>query len=124
VFVLVFVLGTATAKAQQGAYRFEITSTVDSLATIDLGDVAWLAPGMYAIAVDPVHRDELVARLRVKSVQGKTATVVITGQAAPITLQDVVLVEPPKPPKRHWYQQAAVWISLVVGAAIGVAASR
>ena len=114
-------LGTTTAPAQQGAYRFEVTASDDSVVTINLGDVSWLEPGMYAIAVDPAHHDELVARLRVKSVRGKSATAVVTGQAAPITVEFVVLIEPPK---HHWYQQAAVWIALVVGAGIGVAASR
>jgi len=115
---------TATASAQQGAYRFEIASAADSLVTINVGDVSWLKPGMYAIAVDPAHRDELVARLRVKSVNGKSAACVVTGQATPITMDDVVLIEPPPPAKSHWYSQPAVWISLFIGVAIGAMAKH
>ena len=117
-------VGEATASAQQGAYRFEISSTADSTVTINLGEVTWLKPGMYAIAVDPAHRDELVARLRVKNVTGKSAACVITGQATAITADDVVLIEPPPPPKHHWYAEPAVWISLVVGVAIGAIAKH
>jgi hypothetical protein len=114
-------IAAAPVAAQQGAYRFEITAVGDSTVTFRTADVPWVKAGMHGIVVDPARRDALIARVAVTRISGSLGTAIVTGQTAPLTAAFVVLLEPPK---RHWYQQPAVWISLIVGAAIGVVATR
>ena len=114
-------LSTSPSAAQQGAYRFEIAGVGDSTVEFVLGDVTWLKPGMYAIAVRPAGHDELLARLSIRSVGAKTAMAIVTGQATSIGKDDVVLV---LPPKKHWYQQTAVWISALIGLGVGIVVAR
>ncbi len=111
----------APAAAQQGAYRFEITAVGDSTVSFRVGDALWVKAGMRGIAVDPARHDALIARVAVLRVSGALATALVTGQTAQLTADYVVLLEPPK---KHWYQQPAIWISAAVGIAVGVLVAR
>ena len=68
----------ARAAAQQGAYRFEITVVGDSTIPFRVLDVPWVKVGSHGIAVDPAHRDVLMARVTVTRVSGTVATAVVT----------------------------------------------
>jgi hypothetical protein len=105
------------AKAQQGAYRFEITAVGDSTISFRVGDVTWVKPGMTGIAVDPTHHDALIARISVIRVSGSLATAVVTGQTARLSTDFMALLEPPS---KHWYQQPGIWIAAGAGIILGV----
>lgn len=112
---------TTPIAAQQGAFRFEVSGVGDSTVTFRIGDAPWVKPGMHGITVDPARRDALIARVTVLRVSGTLATAIVTGQTAPVTSEHVVLLERPR---KHWYQQPAVWISAAVGIAVGVLVAR
>jgi hypothetical protein len=109
------------ARAQQGAFRFDITAVGDSTVNFRTADVSWLTPGMKGIAVDPARHDVLIARLEVIRVSGSLATAVVTGQTSRVTTDYVALIEPPQ---KKWYQQPAVWIGTAAGLALGIVIAR
>ena len=110
-------LAAPAVRAQQGAYRFEVTAVGDSTISFRVENASWVKPGRTGIAVDPVRHDALIARFSVLRVEGSLATAVVTGQTTKITVNDVALLEPPG---KKWYQQPAVWIGAGAGIILGV----
>lgn len=106
----------AAARAQQGAYRFEITAVGDSTISFRVADAPWVKPGLKGIAVDPARRDELIARFSVLRVEGTLATAVVTGQTGKMSTSYMALLSPPH---KRWYQEPAVWISAGAGIILG-----
>ena len=109
------------ARAQEGAYRFSIARAGDSTFTFPVARNDWVKKGMRGIAVDPTRRDALVARFRVTRVDRDSAVALITGQTTRVTSDFVALLERPS---RPWYLRASFWIGGVLGAIVGVVASR
>lgn len=120
---LAFLLAGAApeARAQASATRFEIVAVGDTTFTFRVGEPQdWVRRGMSGIAVDPRRRDVLIARFRVTSVRGDSATALITGQTTVVETEHVALLTRPETP---WYRRRSFWIGLVAGGAIGVLAS-
>ncbi|HKV50955.1 MAG TPA: hypothetical protein VJO52_07105 [Gemmatimonadaceae bacterium] len=109
------------AAAQSGAFRFEIVNATDSTITIPTDKMSWVKRGTRGIAVDPRDHDAMVARFQIVRVDSGQATALITGQTTRVTTDHVAVIERPHVP---WYKQGVFWIGAVVGAAIGVVASR
>jgi hypothetical protein len=114
-------IASTVSRAQQGAYRFEITAVGDSTIAFRVPDASWMKPGLKGIAVDPTRHDALIARFTVLRVEGQLATAVITGQTSKVSTAYVALVEPTG---KHWYQQPAVWIAGGVGIVAGILIAR
>ena len=111
------------ARAQETAYRFEITTVGDSTVTMSTEKHEWVHPGQKGIAVDPMRHDALVARfviMRVDSVH-KRALAIVTGQTTRLTTDHVALIDRPR---TKWYAQPTLWIGAVVGAVIGAVAAH
>lgn len=109
------------ARAQESAYRFNIARTGDSTFAIPLAQNGWVKKGMRGIAVDPARRDALVARFRVTRVGRDSAVALITGQTTRVTTDHVALLERPSKP---WYLRTTFWVGGVLGAIVGVVASK
>ena len=109
----------ARAGAQETAARFEVAAVQDSTFRFAVGRQRWVAPAHRGIVVDPMHRDALVARFRVLSVHGDTATALITGETTRVTDQHVALINVP-PAK--WWKTSYFWRGAVVGALTGLGA--
>jgi hypothetical protein len=107
--------------AQASATRFQVVEVGDSTVTFATAQARWVRRGMHGIAVDPMRRDELVARLIVLESRPGQAVALITGQTARLNGEHVVLVQRPSTP---FYRQRNFWVGAVLGAAIGVAASQ
>ncbi|HUO51085.1 MAG TPA: hypothetical protein VMT93_01080 [Gemmatimonadaceae bacterium] len=114
-------LAPRAAQAQQGAWRFEITAVGDSTISFHVSDAPWVRVGLAGIAVDPSRRDALVARFSVIRVEGALATAVVTGQTTRVSTADVALLVAPK---KHWYEQPAVWITAGAGIVLGMIIAR
>lgn len=119
--LLAAALGAPVARAQNGAYRFEITRSGDSTLVFSVGGERWVRPGLAGIAVDARRRDALVATLRVMRVEGGTATALVTGQTTNLSVDHVVLLQRPPTP---WYRQRSFWGALLFGLASGFAGAR
>ena len=111
----------ASAHAQQGAYRFEITAAGDSTISFHVNEAPWVRAGLAGIAVDPARHDALIARFSVLRVEGTLATAVVTGQTGKLSTSYVALLVPPS---RKWYEQPAVWISAGAGIVLGMIIAR
>lgn len=111
------------ARAQETAYRFEITQVGDSTIVMSTGHHDWVRPRQRGIAVDPVRHDALVARFVIISVNPKdsSAVAVVTGQTTQLTTNHVALITRPN---RRWFAQPTLWIGLVLGGAIGAIAAH
>ena len=109
------------AAAQQGAYRFAIANAGDSTFTFSTVRDDWVKRGMEGIVVDPSRHDVLIARYVVTRVAGDSAVALVTGQTMRLTTDLVALLERPS---RPWYLRATFWIGGVLGAVVGVVASR
>ena len=107
--------------AQESAYRFSIARAGDSTFTFPVAHNDWVKKGMRGIAVDPTRRDALVARFRVMRVDHDSALALVTGQTTRLTTDFVALLERPSKP---WYLRPTFWIGGIVGAIVGVVASR
>jgi hypothetical protein len=107
--------------AQQGAYRFGISSAGDSTFTFSTARNEWVKEGMRGIAVDPARHDALIARFVVTCVARDSAVALVTGQTTRMTTDFVALIERPE---KSWYLRPAFWFGGVIGAIIGVVASR
>jgi hypothetical protein len=107
--------------AQQGAYRFGISSAGDSTFTFSVSRNDWVKQGMRGIAVDPARHDALIARFVVTRVASDSAVALVTGQTTRMTTDFVALLERPE---KAWYLRPAFWFGGVLGAIIGVVASR
>ncbi len=103
----------------RNASRFEVLRAADSTVVFARMEAEWVAPGMVGIAVDPAHRDVLVARLEVLSVEGPMATALITGQTTMVDSAHVVLLLPPVQPM--WRNK--MFLRGVATGAIGVIAA-
>ena len=114
-------LHSPAVRAQQSAYRFNIAQAGDSTFTIPLARNDWVKKGMRGIAVDPVHRDALVARFLITRVARDSAVALVTGQTTRVTTDLVALLERPSKP---WYLKPTFWLGGVLGAIVGVVASR
>lgn len=113
--------GARAIVAQQGAYRFAIASAGDSTFTFALMRNDWVKKGMHGITVDPARHDALIARFVVTRVTRDSAVALVTGQTTRVTTDLVALLERPNKP---WYLRPTFWIGGVLGAIIGVVASR
>jgi hypothetical protein len=107
--------------AQQGAYRFGISSAGDSTFSFPISRNDWVKKGMHGIAVDPARHDALIARFVVTRVARDSAVALVTGQTTRMTTDFVALIERPE---KSWYLRPAFWLGGVLGAIIGVVASR
>lgn len=122
IVLLVVIAGHATAvRAQESAYRFNIARAGDSTFTFPLAHNDWVKKGMRGIAVDPTQRDALVARFRVLQVAADSAVALVTGQTTRVTPDLVALLERPS---RPWFLRPTFWIGGILGAIVGVVASR
>lgn len=119
--VLLAAPGARALGAQQGAYRFNIASAGDSTFSFPLMRNDWVKKGMHGITVDPARHDALIARFVVTRVKGDSAVALVTGQTTRVTTDLVALLERPEKP---WYLRPTFWFGGVLGAIIGVVASR
>ncbi|HEU6451089.1 MAG TPA: hypothetical protein VFT57_06685 [Gemmatimonadaceae bacterium] len=113
--------GAGALRAQQGAYRFNIASAGDSTFSFPLSRDSWVKKGMHGIAVDPARHDVLIARFIVTRVTRDSAVALVTGQTTRVTTDFVALLERPVKP---WYLRPTFWLGGVLGAIVGVVASR
>src|SRR4051812_6150309 len=111
------------ARAQETAYRFEITTVGDSTVSLSTDKHEWVHEGLKGIAVDPMRHDALVARFVIIHVdlEKKRALAVVTGQTTRLTTAHVALIDRPR---RKWYAQPTLWIGAIVGAAIGASVAH
>lgn len=128
--VLVLVAGTGCHRAERAATplvpvlpriprdaaRFEIDAVDDSTATFRVFESRWMRAGLFAYAVDPSHRDALVARLTIIRRDSTTASALVTSQVARVTTDHFLLVPPPRTP---WWRSKQFWFGAVAGGAIG-----
>jgi hypothetical protein len=119
--VLLAAPGTRALRAQQGAYRFNIANAGDSTFSFPLSRNDWVKKGMHGITVDPARDDALIARFVVTRVTRDSAVALVTGQTTRMTTDFVALRERPVKP---WYLRPTFWLGGVLGAIIGVVASR
>lgn len=120
--VVVVALTTAPrARAQESAYRFEITAVGDSTFDFHVGSASWVHRGMRGVAVDPRRRDVLVARFTVLDVSGGEATALVTGQTTRVDPAHVALLTRPTPP---WWRRGTFWAGLFTGGVIGAVLAR
>jgi len=104
-------------RIPRDAARFEIDVVDDSTASFRFAEARWIRAGAQAYAVDPVHRDALVARLRMISRDSTTARALVTSQVARLTSAHFLLmVRPPTP----WWRSPRFWGGALLGAATGV----
>ena len=75
------------ARAQETAYRLEITTVGDSTVSISTEKHEWVREGQKGIAVDPMRHDALVARFVILHVDPvhKRALAIVTGQTTRLT---------------------------------------
>lgn len=104
-------------RIPRDAARFEIDSVTDSTATFRVREATWIRPGLQSYVVDPAQRDALVARLRILSRSGESATAVVTGQVTRVKPEHFLLVVRPDTP---WWKSRGFWGGTVVGATVGV----
>ncbi len=101
------------------AARFDIDAVDDSTARFRLKEVRWIRPGMSVYAVDALQRDALVARLRVLSIDGESATALVTSQVARVNTSHVLLVSHAA---RPWWRAAQFWSGAAIGTVLGATA--
>ena len=104
-------------RIPRDAARFEIDAVDDSTATFRVFESRWMRAGLFAYAVDPMHRDALVARLTIVRRDSTTASALVTSQVARVTTDHFLLVPPPRTP---WWRANRFWFGALVGAAIGL----
>ncbi len=111
-------------RIPRDAARFEIDSVTDSTATFRVREARWVRPGLSSYVVDPAQRDGLVARLRIITRDGESATALVTGQVSRVKSDHFLLVVRPEP---RWWQSRLFWAGSVLGVTFGaggVAVSR
>ena len=106
-------------RAQTAYVRFDIVSVEDTTFNFATTGSGWVKPSRTGIVVDPLHGDELIAKFRVTRAHKGTATGIVTGQTARLSLTDVALLTQPHPLflTRPWF-----WIGVVAGGVIGYVA--
>jgi len=105
------------ARIPRNASRFEIEAIDDSTARFKPREASWVREGMTAYVVDPLHRDALVARLRVVSVWNDMAVAVVTSQVTRVTTDHVVLMVPAPAP---WWHAHPFWTGSMAGGLLGL----
>jgi hypothetical protein len=110
----------ATLGAQQTATRFEIIAVSDTTLSFRTGLATWVGRGQTGSAVDPRRRDQLVARFRVIAVRDGVATALVTGQTTAVSTDHVATLHRPS---RPWFRAGTFWAGLLVGGALGAAAT-
>ncbi len=103
-------------RIPRDAARFEIDSVTDSTATFRVREATWVRPGLQSYVVDPAQRDALVARLRILSRSGDSATALVTGQVTSVKRDHFLLVVRPASP---WWKSRRFWTGAAVGATVG-----
>lgn len=98
--------------------RFDVVAVEDTTFTILVGPDRWVRRGTVGVAVDPARRDALVARFRIVSRLGDSATALVTGQTTRVAATHVALIREPVP---GTLRQEAFWTGLFFGIAAGVA---
>lgn len=122
VFIVILTASAAPELgAQQGAYRFGISNAGDSTFSFPISRNDWVKKGMRGIAVDPARHDALIARFVVTRVARDSAVALVTGQTTRMTTDFVALIERPT---KAWFLRPTFWLGSVLGAIIGVVASR
>ena len=114
--VAAFALRPSPAGAQSAYVRFDVASVADTTFTFATVGARWVSPGQVGLAVDPAHRDALIARIRVSSVDSGVATGVVMSQTARVTTSHVVLLSQPK---RRFYAQPWFWGAALAGGVLG-----
>lgn len=114
--VAAFSLWASAARAQSAYVRFDVVSVTDTTFTFATLGARWVSPGRVGLAVDPAHRDALIARIRVASVDSGVATGVVVSQTARLTTSHVVLLSQPK---RAFYAQPWFWGAALAGGVLG-----
>lgn len=111
------------ARAQETAYRFEITTVGDSTVTMSTEKHEWVRVGQKGIAVDPMRHDALVARFVIMKLDpaNKRALAIVTGQTTRLTTDHVALIDRPR---TKWYAQPTLWIGTIAGLVIGTIAAH
>ncbi len=107
-------------RIPRDAARFEIDAVDDSTAKFRVFESRWMRAGLFAYAVDPMHRDALVARLTIIRRDSTTATALVTSQVARVTTDHFLLVPPPR---TAWWLSNRFWLGALVGGAIGAGAA-
>lgn len=100
--------------------RFGVVAVEDTTFTILIGADRWVRRGTVGVAVDPKRRDALVARFRIVSRVGDSATALITGQTTRVSVTDVALMREPVP---GTLRQRVFWGGLLLGLAAGAGAA-
>lgn len=120
---LALALAPLRARAQETAYRFEITNVGDSTVSLSTDKHEWVHEGQKGIAVDPMRHNALVARFVILHVDGvhKRALAIVTGQTTRLTTGHVALIDRPT---RKWFAQPTLWIGAVAGLILGKAISH
>jgi hypothetical protein len=96
--------------------RFDVASVADTTFTFAILGARWVSPGKVGLAVDPAHRDALIARIRVASVDSGVATAVVLSQTARVSTSHVVLLSQPK---RAFFTQPWFWGAALAGGVVG-----
>ena len=111
--------GLSVTSIPRDAARFEIDAVDDSTARFRPQESQWVRIGMSAYAVDPVNRDALVARLRIKSMNGSAMTALVTSQVGRVNTSHFLLIARPAEP---WWRARHFWWGAAAGGALGAAA--
>lgn len=114
--VAAFALSASAARAQSAYVRFDVASVTDTTFTFATVGARWVSRGQVGLAVDPAHRDALIARIRVASVDSGVATGVVVSQTGRLTTSHVVLLSQPK---RAFYAQPWFWGAALAGGVLG-----
>jgi hypothetical protein len=101
------------------AARLPIAAVGDSTIILRVREATWLRPNQRGIVVDPRSDDALVARFRLLSVFGDSATALLTGLTTPVERHHVAVVEQPRV---VWYRQGLFWMGAAIGTVLGVMA--
>ncbi|MBC7933346.1 MAG: hypothetical protein H7Z38_22515 [Rubrivivax sp.] len=109
---------TKKGRIPRDAARFEIESVDDSTARFRPFEATWLRPGMQVYAVDPMHRDALVARLRIVRADSARLVALVTAQVTKVTTDHFLLAVKPKVP---WYRTRRFWWGAASGGLVGAA---
>jgi hypothetical protein len=108
----------AVQRMPRNAARFEIRATDDSTVTFARDEARWIAAGQEGIAVDPLRRDVLVARLRVLTVAPDgDVRALVTGQTTRVTDAHVVLLAVPEAPL---WRRRTFWLGAAGGGVAGL----
>ena len=104
------------ARIPRNAARFEIEAVTDSSVQFQSHEVDWLRTGMTAYVVDPLHRDALIAKVRVSEVLAARISATISSQVTRVTTDHVLLVSQPT---ASWWNSRRFWFGALTGSVVG-----